>query len=72
MTYRIKVWLLTSEHNDYYQHGEYFIAVFADKPTKKQLASFDVPEELVEHVLTGGGQVDEEYKWFNLRQIETA
>lgn len=31
------VWLLTREHNDYDQHGEYFIAVFAEKPTIQQL-----------------------------------
>lgn len=72
MTNKIKVWLLTKEYNDYDQHGEYFVAVFADKPTKEQLVGFDVSEELIEHVLAGGGRVDSEYEWFNLKQIETA
>jgi len=33
----MKVWILTSEYNDYDQHGEYFEAVFAQKPTLQQI-----------------------------------
>lgn len=34
-----KIWILTSEHNDYNQHGEYFLAAFAAKPTVANLAT---------------------------------
>jgi len=32
------VWLLTREHNDYAQHGEYFVEVYKEKPNFEQLA----------------------------------
>lgn len=67
------VWILTSEYNDYDQHGEYFEAVFETKPTKEQLA--DVMDEYphsvyVEHTLKGGGRLNNEYCWYNLRERE--
>lgn len=38
------IWVLTIEYNDYDQHGEYFIAVFSDRPTldvlKKSLEKY--------------------------------
>lgn len=34
-----KIWILTSEHNDYNQHGEYFLAAFHTKPSITELAS---------------------------------
>ena len=65
----MKVWLLTKECNDYNQYGEYFVAVFAKKPTSQQLSKLDIHEELLEHVLAGGGRVGDEFEWFNLEQI---
>lgn len=82
MTQKI-VWVLTREHNEYDQHGEYFVAVFGDKPTLGELADFmakqeDVPHfgkyleavAFIEHLLTGGGRRNEESVWFHLRAVE--
>ena len=65
----MRVWILTKEYNDYDQHGEYFVAVYANKPTHQQLAEQDVPTNRLRHVLNGGGRKDGDDKWFFL--IET-
>lgn len=63
------VWVLTSSYNDYDQHGEYFEAVFKDKPTRESIMeACGVPEEDADHILLGGGRKGGEYVWFNLRQ----
>ena len=62
------VFVLTREINEYDQCGEYFVEVFAGKPSRAQLIACDVPEYRLDHVLNGGGRVDEEYEWFNLRR----
>lgn len=33
-------WVLTNEHNDYDQHGRYFLAMWAEQPTMEQLAEW--------------------------------
>lgn len=65
--HKIEAWILTSEHNDYDQHGEYFIKVFAEKPTLEDLIAF-VGQDDAEHVLKGGGRIDVEDVWFYLRK----
>lgn len=70
------VWILTSEYNDYDQHGEYFEAVFFDKPTAEELEKYGVIDD--EHALNGGNvriRTDMEdhmgntlYKWFYLEE----
>lgn len=62
------VWILTEEHNDYNQYGEYFIAAFLEKPTLEKLMSLDMSESIAKHVLTGGGRQKYEDQWFNLRE----
>jgi len=63
------VWVLTSSCNDYDQHGEYFEAVFKDKPTRESIMeACGVTEEGADHILLGGGRKGDEYMWFNLRQ----
>lgn len=62
------VWILTKEINQYDQEGEYFVAVFKDKPHHTQLTSHGVPQNRLRHVLNGGGRVDAEYEWFFLRE----
>jgi hypothetical protein len=64
------VWVLTEEYNDYDQHGEYFVAVFSEKPTHQQLTEHGVPQNQLRHVLNGGGRVDDEDQWFYLREKE--
>jgi hypothetical protein len=63
------IWILTSEYNDYDQHGEYFEAVFIGKPTAEQIEKHcGVNEVGSTHILAGGGRVEEEYHWYNLRK----
>lgn len=62
------IFVLTREINEYDQDGEYFVEVFADKPSHSQLLSCGVPEYRLDHVLNGGGRVKDEYEWFNLRK----
>lgn len=62
------VWVLTEEHNDYNQYGEYFIAAFMEKPTVEKLMKFNMNEMLAQHVLNGGGRQKYEDQWFILRE----
>ena len=68
----MKVWILTSEYNEYDQHGEYFEAVFAEKPTTKQIQEIcGLTEFEAIHLLLEGGRKEDEYQWYNLREHET-
>lgn len=63
----MKVWVLTSEYNEYDQHGNYFIAVFKSKPSAEQLSQFVDSPEAIDHLINnGGGRVDYEDMWYNL------
>lgn len=70
----MKVWILTSEHNDYDQHGEYFLACFSQKPTEDELINafsmnnYYAGDIDLEHVLTGGGRKNKEDYWYYLRE----
>jgi hypothetical protein len=75
------VWVLTSEYNDYDQHGAYFEAVFAKKPTVAQLADhFKMKENkgtsvmqalaFLTHLADGGGRQEYEHCWYNLEEVE--
>ena len=63
-----KVWILTEEYNEYDQHGEYFLAVFAEKPTAEKLIKIGVHESEVEHVLSGGCRIKNEHQWYHLKE----
>lgn len=65
-----KVWILTEEYNQYDQYGEYFLAVFKNKPTAEKLKKFGITEQLVQHVLNGGGRQNVEDQWFLLKEEE--
>lgn len=63
------VWILTTEHNDYDQHGEYFVEVFKEYPTLDQLRFAGVEEDSLSHVKQGGGRTDKyEDQWWHLRK----
>jgi hypothetical protein len=67
------IWILTSEYNDYDQHGEYFEAVFVGKPTAKQIEEHCGVNEIGStHILAGGGRIKHQDQWYNLRQEEAA
>lgn len=64
----VTVWVLTQEFNEYDQYGEYFIAVFGNKPHHDDLTFLGVPTNRLRHVLNGGGRKDDEHSWFYLRK----
>jgi hypothetical protein len=66
----MKVWILTKEYNDYDQYGEYFVAVFGNKPTHQQLTEAGVQTRRLRHTLNGGGRVDFENEWYFLREVD--
>lgn len=83
---RAKVWVLTREHNDHDQHGEYFVAFWFTKPSITQLAKFFSNSDkdgfapsnrsvmdavaFLTHLLEGGGRRGVEDVWFNLTNTE--
>ena len=63
------VWVLTTEHNDHDQHGEYFVEVFREYPTFEQLEVAGVDSESLPHVKQGGGRTEKyEDQWWHLRK----
>lgn len=67
----LRVWVLTREINQYDQDGAYYMAVFANKPTVKQLKKHKLSDEEAEHVLrTGGGRLRVEHEWYFLNEVE--
>lgn len=64
------VWILTEEHNQYDQYGEYFIEAFKNKPNPEQLKGLSIDEMTIQHVLNGGGRQKSEDRWFYLREKE--
>lgn len=69
------VWVLTEEYNQYDQYGEYFCAVFKEKPTLEQLTEIGVTEDYAVHCIENeggrlyGGRVYESGWWY-LREVE--
>lgn len=63
------VWILTEEYNDYDQHGEYFVAVFADKPTTEQLNFYEIYEIGDTDRLLKDGYTSNDYHRYNLREF---
>ena len=66
----MKVWVLTTEYNEYDQYGKYFVAVFSEKPHHTQLKEHGVPRNRLRHVLNGGGRVECEDQWFWLEVLD--
>lgn len=79
------VWALTSEYNDYDQHGAYFEAVFSKKPTVEELVEFFTTDDkykwhvskdpmsalkFILHVQNGGGRMDNEDSWLRLEEVK--
>lgn len=63
----MKIWVLTSEVNDYNQKGEYFKGVFSKMPTILDLKNKGIDEGTAEHLLkTGGGRRKSEDMWYYL------
>jgi len=68
-----EIYVLTSEVNAYDQYGEYFCAVFLEKPSPAQLKKLlgeHWPDKQIERILSGGGRVNNENYWYNLRTVK--
>lgn len=65
----MKVWVLTSQVNDYDQYGEYFEACFKEKPTPTQLAT--ITGESVQYWKDNpeGGRIGVAHGWYNMHEI---
>lgn len=67
-------WVLTRQINEYNQDGEYFEAVFAEKPDYDKLAKVLLSKgwdskEMIDNLLNnGGGRQGREETWYNLRE----
>jgi len=65
------MWVVTTEYNDYNQHGEYFLAAFSKKPSFKQLKILIQENDVIVGKLTrGGGRHEVEFKWYNLIEVK--
>lgn len=75
-----KIWVLTRTHNDYNQHGDYFVAAYKNLPTIQQLTEAIVTNcgpgrginliDYAPHVQKGGGRLGVEDVWFNLNPVD--
>lgn len=78
-------WVLTREHNEYDQFGNYFEAVWVSKPTIHQLADYfqtngnghayfnnvmGAVAFLTRLLEEGGGRQGTEDVWYNLEEVE--
>jgi hypothetical protein len=73
------IFVVTREHNDYDQHGDYLVAVYLTKPTYSQLLSLlhedssvsrNVYRATARHLLNGGGRQGTEDVWYNLKELK--
>ena len=73
------IWVLTTAYNDYDQHGDYFVAAFPRKPTRKEFYDWwykdaevdeDTAYAFVDHMLAGGGRRNYEYQWYELTEYK--
>jgi hypothetical protein len=68
------IWVLTEEYNDYDQHGKYYLKAWDHKPSREELKAQGVAEsqecceDLIVHVLSGGGRIKKEYHWYILEE----
>jgi hypothetical protein len=73
----MKIWILTRSENDYNQHGDYFVATWARKPSAFQVAkalglNLEMPFQkaiALNLVNNGGGRLDVEETWYHLFEI---
>jgi len=79
-----KIFVLTREHNEYDQHGSYFVRAFSELPSLEKLAEViqtegdfhcqamntDFAIALSEHLRKGGGRRGTEDVWYNLDEVE--
>lgn len=74
--------VVTIHYNDYIQQGGYFVAVFDKELTRAQARSLlinqkfvylnqlpEYIEECVDHLLAGGGQKGNEYRWLEVTDV---
>jgi hypothetical protein len=66
------MWVITSSHNDYSQHGDYLIAVFFEKPEIAEIAStIDCSYYYAQQLYKGGGRQNLEDVWYHLTELKS-
>ena len=70
-----KLWVLTTEYNDYDQHGEYFLAVWPKKPSPEWVQRVVEQERRLregelDFIMSGGGPGQWGHQWFRLIQVK--
>ena len=66
------MWIVTKELNAYDQYGEYFVCVYAQKPTFSQLKnSLGLSDVTTGKLTRGGGREDCEDEWYSLHKIKS-
>ena len=66
------MWIVTRKINEYNQAGEYFVAVYIEKPSFSQLKVL-LPQETdatIGKLTRGGGRGELENEWFYLVEVE--
>lgn len=63
---QMQVYVLTRDINEYNQDGEYFVKVFAEKPSKQQLLDVGVPEDQAKGLLQDKEFTGDAYECFHL------
>ena len=65
------MWVVTAEVNAYDQEGDYFVAVYKDKPTFKQLKELlaEKDDATIGKLTRGGGRQKWEDVWYNLFEV---
>lgn len=69
------MWVITQSINEYSQYGEYFVAVYINKPSfhdLKTLLSVEgtAGDLFINHLLSGGGRQSFEREWYYLTEIK--
>lgn len=66
------MWIVTTAVNAYDQYGEYFVAVFLEKPDFKQLKDLLNLDDVTTGKLTrGGGRHDsDDTQWWILEEVQ--
>ncbi len=75
----MKAYILTREHNEYDQYGEYFVAWFNNLPTVTEVLTAvesddgsKIDDALAAHIIAGGGRQNVENVWWHLKQVPSA
>jgi hypothetical protein len=70
--------ILTRSHNEYDQHGEYFVAWFDSLPTTADIQrvikadGYEISAQDADYIRWGGGRQGTEDVWWDLKLVKTS